>query len=241
MAPAPPSPSSSSVLVLYQLPLATLWLIPLQVELRLETIALRVAIASALAVLLGALGATTGSVLGVAVAVSLGDMVMFGIIFATIRHRLRWTWDSLLSALRESPALMAMQLAYIGQFRVGTLVLGATATAQAVGDFTVAARAAEGVVILSTALTASSFPMMADARSRNAGIELARRFTDAYRVSLVLSAMLLALLTLGAQLWLPIAFPRFPGALEPFAVTSIAVISVLCERTDDHAPECSQG
>lgn len=222
----PPAAAAVFVLGIGLVPasLATLWLIPLQVELRLETVAVRVAIASGLAILFGGLGAATGSVLGVAVAVSLGDVLMFGIIFVTMRLRLRWTRESALSALRESPALMAMQLAYIGQFRVGTLVLGVTATAQAVGDFTVAARAAEGVVILSTALIASSFPMMADARSRNARIELTARFSDAYRVSLIVSSIVLAVLTMGAPLWLPIVFPKFPGALAPFAATSIAVI-----------------
>ena len=110
-----------------------------------------------------------------------------------------------------------MQLAYVGQFRVGTVVLGVFGTAVAVGEYTVASRIAEGLVILAAALTASSLPLMGGAFAQD---DAARGATDDgprhIGLSLLAAAPMVAVLTLTAPLWIAVLFPRYPGAAEVF-------------------------
>ena len=103
-----------------------------------------------------------------------------------------------------------MQLAYIGQFRVGTIVLAAVGSAVAVAEYAIASRVAESLIILAAALTASSLPMIGAAHARNERLGLTSIFERSYSVGIRIIAPSVAVLVLAAPLWIGILFPHYP-------------------------------
>lgn len=204
--------------------LSTLWLIPSQVRLQLDSVATVVSLASLATLLLGGIGAMVGSAQSTAIGLALGDLLLCAWVARTVRVPQSWNRQKLISSLREIPSLMVMQVAYVAQFRVGTIALGLTAGAMEVGNYTVAARIAEGMVILSTALTATTYPLIARAQAKGSKTDLSLQFVRAFRISLALSAPLLFLLTISARVWLPLLFPRYPEATESLGYVSLSVV-----------------
>lgn len=200
------------------------FLVQRQADLALHVISLRVAIASAVgtAVAIAAVWATRSavwSVLGTAV----GDALLLAALYA--RHA--WRAPALgpgLAVIRKSQQLLVMQLAYIGQFRAGTIVLAAAATPIAVGEYSIASRFAEGLIIIAVALSASSLPMIGAAHARNEPGVLASIFEKSYGAGLRLTAPVIGALALSAPLWNDVLFPQYPGLGPVFAVAGYGVI-----------------
>jgi O-antigen/teichoic acid export membrane protein len=117
-----------------------------------------------------------------------------------------------------------MQIAYIGEFRVGTLMLGVVGSAVAVGEYTVATKIAEGLVILAAAISATAYPTIATALSRGDRGLAGRIFDRTYAIALLSSTLMVGGLVVLVRLWLSVLFPRYPGAGLSFALVGIAVI-----------------
>jgi len=204
--------------------LAGLLLVRRQVDLRLGSVTPAVVVASAVS--------TIGAILGVALTrdarwfaagLSVGDLLLVLLLWRDLPGR-GWALGPALQLLRAAPPLVAMQIAYIGQFRVGTLVLGVVGSAVAVGEYTVATRIAEGLVILAAAITATAYPMMTTALNRGDRVLAGRVFERTYAIAVLSSTLMVAGLAVLVRLWLDILFPRYPGAGFPFALVGTAVI-----------------
>jgi len=204
--------------------LAGLLLVRRQVDLRLGSATPAVVVASA--------ASTLGAILGVvlthdarwfAAGLSVGDLLLLLLLSRDLPGR-GWDLGPAFHLLRAAPPLVAMQIAYIGEFRVGTLVLGVVGSAVAVGEYTVATRIAEGLAIVAAAITATAYPMMATALSRGDRALAGRIFDRTYAIALLGSALMVGGLAVLVRLWLSVLFPRYPGAGFPFALVGVAVI-----------------
>ena len=200
------------------------FLVVRQAALSLRPVSPRVAAASmvgtALAVILVWL---TSRAVGVVVGLAIGD----GLLLVLVRGRYDWRrprWRAAVALVRARRSLLVMQLAYIGQFRIGILILASVGPAVAVGEYAIASRIAEGLVILAAALTASSLPLMGAAYARDRGAGLASIFDRSYSVGLWAIAPLVAALVVAAPIWISILFPQYPDAGQPFAIVGLAVI-----------------
>jgi O-antigen/teichoic acid export membrane protein len=126
--------------------------------------------------------------------------------------------------VRRLPALTATQLGYVAQGRIGVILLGLTAPAVAIGEFGIASRLAEGMIVFAVALTASSYPLMSRALARHDMDEAIAVLRWSARISLVGAASAFGLLVLTAAVWLPVIFPAYPDAVVPFAVMTGAIV-----------------
>ena len=165
----------------------------------------------------------THSTLGVVIGLAIGD----GLLLAFVCRGHAWQppkWQPAITQVRHGRRLVIMQLAHIGQFRVGTIVLAAFGTAVAVAEYTIASRVAEGLVILAAALTSSSLPLMGAALAQEERGGLTRVFGRSYNVGIRVVAPLTATLVLTAPIWIAILFPRYPGVGPPSAVVGLAVV-----------------
>lgn len=203
---------------------ATSFLVERQASLALRSVSARVATASligaALAVLLLWL---THSAISVVIGLAIGD----GLLLALVCRAHAWQppkWQPAIARVRQSRRLVIMQLAHIGQFRVGTIVLAAFGSAVAVGEYAIASRVAEGLVILAAALSSSSLPMMGAAHAQDERVGLTRVFGRSYNVGIRVVAPLVATLVITAPIWIRILFPRYPGVGPASAVVGLAVM-----------------
>jgi O-antigen/teichoic acid export membrane protein len=135
-------------------------------------------------------------------------------------------WRRAVADVARNRRLIVMQLAHIGQFRLGTVVLGAFGSAVAVAEYSIASRMLEGLVVLAVALTASSLPMMGAARGTSGPGGPAAIFERSYRVGLAIVAPLVTVLIIGAPLWIDVLFPLYPDVGLPAAVVGLAVVVV---------------
>ena len=204
--------------------LAGLLLVRRQVDLRLGSATPAVVAASA--------ASTVGAILGVvlthdarwfAAGLSAGDVLLLLLLWRDLPGR-GWALGPALRLLRVAPPLVAMQIAYIGEFRVGTLMLGVVGSAVAVGEYTVATKIAEGLVILAAAISATAYPTIATALSRGDRGLAGRIFDRTYAIALLSSTLMVGGLVVLVRLWLSVLFPRYPGAGLSFALVGIAVI-----------------
>jgi O-antigen/teichoic acid export membrane protein len=184
-------------------------------------------------VIAGSFGGAAAALVGLVVsheplAVSMGlvagDVLVLAVLAAGLRNASPVPAAEIGAVIRRTWTLLVMQLAYIGEFRAGAIVLGAAGAAVAVGEYTVASRVAEGMVILAAALTASSLPLMGSAFGRGDHLELAQTVGRAYRLSLMAAAPPVALLALSAPVWVAVVFPRYPGAAQTFLPVGLTVI-----------------
>jgi O-antigen/teichoic acid export membrane protein len=188
---------------------ASLLLVRRQVEFRLATAAPLVALGSLIGVstAIGGFVVTRQAVAGAAGLV-VGDIVILLGLAPGLRVVRRVPIREIRDVIVRTWTLLVMQLAYIGQFRVGTVVLGAAGTAVAVAEYTVASRLAEGLVILAGALTASSLPLMGGAFAQNDTAAVRRLMSKSYRLALLVAAPPVALLAVSAPIWFWVLFPR---------------------------------
>ena len=195
-----------------------------QALLALRPVSVQVMIASGISTVLAlALLWTTGETVGVVLGLAIGDMALL----AMVARGHVWTrpaWRPAAALVRVRARLLVMQFAYIGQFRVGTIVLAAFGSAIAVGEYTVASRIAEGMVILAAALTATSFPLMGAADASGDRARLIRVFGRSYRLALAIITPVMGLLVLAAPIWIPFLFPQYPDSGIAFAIVGLAVI-----------------
>jgi O-antigen/teichoic acid export membrane protein len=204
---------------------AGLLLVRRQVDFQLGAAAARMAFASALGAGLALAAAwTTGDPLAVAAGLTVGDVVGLALLSSVLTAMARPTVREIGQTIRAAWTLLVMQIAYIGQFRAGTVILGVFGLVVAVGEYTVAARVAEGLVIGAAALTSSSYPLMGDAASRgdNAGLGATAAWT--FRVSVWSATVIVALLAVSCPVWLAVVFPRYPGAAAVFPLVGLTVI-----------------
>jgi O-antigen/teichoic acid export membrane protein len=138
----------------------------------------------------------------------------------------RWRrpdWRAARALVSDSRQLLVMQLAHIGQFRAGTIVLAAFGSAVAVAEYTVASRLAEGLVIVAGAVTASSLPLMGAAHAQDVHAGVSRLFARSYRTSILLVGPLIAGLVVTTPIWIALV-PRYPDAGSSMAIIGLAVI-----------------
>jgi O-antigen/teichoic acid export membrane protein len=205
--------------------LAYLLLARRQVDFRLGSAAAIVTVTSAIGAGLAIAGLLlTDTAVSVAAGLAIGDILMFAALAGGLREARRVPFSEVSALIRRTWTLLLMNLAYVGQFRVGIVVLGALGTAVAVAEYTVASRIAEGLVILASALTASSLPMMGAAFAGADTVAVRQTMGRVYRVSLLAAAPMVAVLTLTAPVWIAILFPRYPGAAEVFIPVGLTVI-----------------
>jgi O-antigen/teichoic acid export membrane protein len=179
--------------------------------------------ASVVTVVAATVGAVTNGPLGAAVGLLIGDLVLFCLVALRKRFAPDLRRARLRSVLADSPRLMLQQLGYVGQFRFGTLVLGLVATPLAVSEYSIASRLAEGLIIVSTAITATSYPLMAKAHATGDRDGVVARFVPSYWIAVAVSASLVCLLVLTVPIWLTFLFPKYPGAAVPFALVGLGV------------------
>jgi O-antigen/teichoic acid export membrane protein len=204
---------------------ASLLLARRQVDFRLGSAASTVLAGSLIGAVTAVLGlVVTHEAVAVAAGLSFGDILIFLTLAPGLREARRVGAAQIRRVIQRAWTLLVMQLAYIGQFRVGTVILGAAGTAVAVGEYTVASRLAEGMVILAAAVTASSLPLMGGAFAQDDTASLRRTMSRSYRLSLLAAAPPVALLTLSAPIWIAILFPRYPGAADVFIPVGLTVV-----------------
>lgn len=198
------------------------FLVERQSTLTLHLTSARVALASMGTVVLALLALwSVGTPASVAVALTIGDGLLLLLTRPTLVGGLSARLG-LAQCLRAGP-LVVIQLAHFGQFRVGTIALAALGSAVAVGEYTVASRLMEGLIILAMALSSSSLPLMGLAHARAARDGLTRVFEGTYALGTKAIAPLVAVLVLAAPAWTGILFPRYPEAGPPAAVIGLAV------------------
>jgi O-antigen/teichoic acid export membrane protein len=204
---------------------ATSFLVQQQAALDLRSMSSRVAAASAAGAVVGVLLAwLTRSAGGVVVGAAIGD----GLLLAFVCGRHRWKrpdWQAAVSHARESRRLLFMQFAYISHFRIGTIVLAAVGSDVAVGEYAIASRVAEGLIIVAAALTASSLPMIGAAHARNERVGPNSIFERSYSVGIRLITPTVAIIVLAAPLWIAILFPQYPAVGASTAIAGFAVIA----------------
>jgi len=203
---------------------ASSFLVRRQAALALRSISLRITVVSLLGTVIAVVAAwLTHSALGVVVGVAIGDSLLLALLWENEGwHRPDWRAAS--AQTRLCRRLLVMQFAYIGQFRVGTIVLALAGSAVAVGEYSIASRITEGMIILAAALTSSSLPMIGAAHARNEQVGLASIFERCYGAGLRLTAPLIGALIIAAPLWIWLLFPRYPNVGPPSAVVGLAVI-----------------
>ena len=206
--------------------LAALWMVPAQSNLRLLSMTPAVLSASVVTVVAATVGATTGSPLGVAVGLVVGDVVLLALVARKERFVPDFELQRVLAALRESPRLMVQQFGYVGQFRFGTLALGVLASPLAVAEYALASRLAEGLMIVSAAITATSYPVMVRALAAHGRAAVLDRFVPAHWLAVGVSTVTVFLMVLTVPLWLPVVLPKYPGAAVPFALVGLGVIAM---------------
>ena len=196
-----------------------------QTRLELDRVA-RVAVVAAVVGTAASIGGTlaTHSAMAFMAGAALGDLVLWLGVSRGRRTLRGGSRRGIAAVTRHVPALIAIQLAHIGQFRAGTLVLGLVGAPLAVGEYTVASRVAEGFAIVAAALTSSSYPLMIRALGSTDEGEVVRVLRRAYGAGLVLAAAVIAVLSVGVPLWLPLVFPRYPGAAAPFVIVGLAIV-----------------
>lgn len=196
----------------------------LQARLGLGPIVAGAALASLAGTVLAVTATATQVVQWVAVALFAGDVVL-GLV-ALLQVRIKWTLRgrAIIDHLRSSPQLMVMQVAYMAQFRLGTLVLATVSTSVAVNEYTIAARLAEGLVVASTAIAATTYPLLAEAIARRAMDALDVDFARGYWASVGIGAALFAALCATSPMWFPFLFPDYAAAVTTFAVISVGVL-----------------
>lgn len=205
--------------------LAYLLLARRQVDFRLGSAAAIVTATSAIGAGLAITGLlVTDTAVSVAAGLAIGDILMFVALGGGLREARRVPLGEIGALIRRTWTLLLMNLAYVGQFRVGIVVLGAFGSAVAVAEYTVASRIAEGLVILASALTASSLPMMGAAFASADTLAVRQTMGRVYSISLLAAAPMVAVLTLTAPLWIAILFPRYPGAADVFIPVGLTVI-----------------
>jgi O-antigen/teichoic acid export membrane protein len=204
--------------------LATSFLVRQQAALALRSVGSTVAVASVAGALLALVMLwLTRSALGIVIGLAVGDALVLALLCGGHRWR-RPSWRLAAAELGRSRALLVMQLAYIGQFRLGTVVLAAGGSAIAVGEYAIASRLAEGLIILAAALTASSFPLIGVAHARNERARLADIFGRSYRLGMMAIAPLIAVLVIATPAWVGVLFRQYPGVGSPLGIVGLAVI-----------------
>jgi O-antigen/teichoic acid export membrane protein len=160
----------------------------------------------------------------VSAGLAVGDILVLALLAGGLRDARPAGPAQVARVIRSAATLLVMQLAYIAQFRIGTVILGAFGAVVAVGEYTVASRIAEGLVILAAAITASSLPLMGAAHSRGDLAGLERTVRRSYRVALLVSAPVIAILALSAPVWVRLVFPRYPGAASVYIPIGVTVV-----------------
>ena len=202
----------------------TSFLVKQQAALDLRSMSARVAAASAVGAVVGVLLAwLTRGAAGVVVGAAIGDGLLLAFVCGTHRWK-RPDFRAAVTQVRESRRLLFMQFAYISQFRVGTIVLAAVGSDVAVGEYAIASRVAEGLIILAAALTASSLPMIGAAHARNERLGLVSIFERSYSVGIRIIAPAVAAIVVAAPLWIGILFPLYPDVGTSVAIAGFAVI-----------------
>lgn len=200
------------------------FLVERQAVLALHSVGRAVLISNALGAVCGiALAWLTEAAVGAVIGLVLGDVLLL----VSVSRGHRWQQPDLAAAtelLRSSRELLTMQLAYIGQFRVGTIILSAFGSALAVAEYSIASRVMEGLVVIAAALTASSLPLMAAAHAREERARLAGLFDRSYRLGLIIVASLAASLVVAAPVWIWALFPQYPDVGTPSAIVGLAVM-----------------
>ena len=204
--------------------LASLWMVPAQRDLRLLSMTPEVLAASLVTTVAATAGAVTHAAVMVAAGLVLGDVVLLLLIARKVSFRPDLVPSRIRSAFAESPRLMVQQLGYVGQFRLGTLVLAFVAAPLAVAEYTVASRLAEGLVVISVALAATSYPLMARAFGTGGRPAVLERFVPSYWVAIGTAAITVLCLVVTEPVWLPLLVPKYPGVAVPFAVVGIGVV-----------------
>lgn len=205
--------------------LAYLLLARRQVDFRLGSAAAIVTATSAVGAALAIVGLlVTNAAISVAAGLAIGDILIFLALSGGVREARPVSFGEIASLIRRTWTLLLMNLAYVGQFRAGIVVLGAFGSAVAVAEYTVASRIAEGLVILASALTASSLPLMGAAFAAADTLAVRQTMGRVYRLSLAAAAPMVAVLSLTAPLWIALLFPRYPGAADVFIPVGLTVI-----------------
>ena len=205
--------------------LAYLLLARRQVDFRLGSAAAVVTTTSAIGAGLAIVGLlVTDTAISIAAGLAIGDILMFVALAGGLREARRVPFGEIGALIRRTWTLLLMNLAYVGQFRVGIVVLGALGSAVAVAEYTVASRIAEGLVILASALTASSLPMMGAAFAGADTLAVRQTMGRVYRLSLLAAAPMVAVLTLTA----PLGSPSSSRAIqEPPKCSSLVGLTVI--------------
>jgi O-antigen/teichoic acid export membrane protein len=177
---------------------------------------------------IGVLGALAGlamgaGALGVATGLAVGDTTL--LVLVARGHR--WSRPGRAAAfalVRASRRLIVMQLAYIGQFRVGTIVLGLVGSAVAVAEYTVASRIAEGMVVLAAALSATSLPLLGSAVAARDRTRLLAVVDRSYRLAIQSITLVMSVVVLAAPILIAVVFPRYPDAGATLAVVGLSIV-----------------
>ena len=196
-----------------------------QVAFQLAAAAPRVAVGSAAGMLAAIAGLlVTRQPEAVSGGLAAGDILVLVLLSNGLREAGRTGAREVARVIRGALTLLVMQIAYIAQFRIGTVVLGAVGAVVAVGEYTVASRVAEGLVIFAAAVTASSLPMMGGYHSKGDIEGLERTVRHSYRLSLIAAAPIVAILAITGPLWVQVLFPRYPGAVSVYVPIGLTVV-----------------
>lgn len=163
---------------------------------------------------------------GVAAGLTIGDVLLLALVSGGHGWRPP-AWRIALAEAREHGRLMVIQLAHIGQFRVGTVILTALGSTIAVAEYTIASRMTEGLILVAAALTSSSLPLMGAAHTQDDRAGLSSVFVRSYDAGLRVVAPLVAGLVLTAPIWITILFPLYPSVGAPSAIVGLAVMIFL--------------
>jgi O-antigen/teichoic acid export membrane protein len=196
-----------------------------QVAFQLGSAAPRAAVGSAAGTSLAIVGLlVTRQPEAVSAGLAAGDILVLALLSGGLREAGGTAPREIIRVIRGAVTLLIMQLAYIAQFRVGTVVLGAVGAVVAVGEYTVASRIAEGLVIFAAAVTASSLPLMGGFHSQGDIGGLERTVRRSYRLSLLAAAPVIAILAISGPLWVQLLFPRYPGAAAVYIPVGLTVV-----------------
>jgi O-antigen/teichoic acid export membrane protein len=205
--------------------LSTLLLARRQADLELGSVSRVVLVGNIAGMVVASIGvAVTRSPLAVVAGLAIGDIIVLAALSGGLREARRPSAGSVTRVLSESRYLLGMQIAYIGQFRIGVVILAAASTPQAVGTYAVASRMAEGLVIVAAAISASTLPLLRGERGGTPLREIERIARRAYRFALLASTTLVAILSLAAPLWLGLLFPAYPDAALVFVPVGLTIV-----------------
>lgn len=122
--------------------------------------------------------------------------------------------------LRESLVLWLLAAIVMLYFRLDVFMLNAMRGSEAVGQYALAARIAEGMLILALAISASSFPRLASMVGAGETVRLHTTFRKVYGLSLASGAA--TAVALG--LLLPILLPKFLPAYAEAAFLGVVLV-----------------